>query len=929
MVIDQFSSRLTALSIRSSTLWAACAKSGEHYKKASDISMTETACDLFSPLVVNDDAFTIVDLSKLLSHDQLAKLPYSIRILLENVARCSPHALASVLARAIGQGPDCEVPFQPNRLMFHDTTCLPALADFAGMRDVVAELGGDPQAMNPLIPAVLTIDHSVIVERYAEADAVEQNLDIDFRRNSERYRFIKWAQKSLDNFGVIPPGTGIIHQMNMEALAQVVWESRGENGERLLHPDDMVATDSHTPMINAIGVLGWGVGGLEGQAAMVGEPVPISFPKVIGIRVTNTLRPGVTATDLSLHVAEILRKRTVVGKFVEFTGPGLSSLSWAARGTVSNMAPEYGATVVFFPFDNETLAYLELSGRPAKLREQVIAYMSAQPLWRRDELAEPAFDELIELDLASIEPSVAGPHQPHQRQALSNAAASFRNEVLGGGKLINAPQDQSFYEPSFGQPITHGAVVMSAITSCTNTANPAQMIQAGLVARKARALGLQRKPWVKTSLSPGSQVVADYLAEAKLLEDFSALGFDLAGFGCMTCIGNSGSLEEHVEAFADQGLKGVVVLSGNRNFEGRVNPKVPAGYLASPALCVAYAIAGTIDIDLTAQALGQDASGQPVYLHDLMPSDAEIAAQVALVVKPEFFQQRLATVWDGTHHWQALSAEGSVQFPWSPQSTYLRRPQYLADIQAEPKASLAISDARVLMVLGDNITTDHISPAGAIPANSLAGQWLLERGEDPQDLNQYSTRRSNHEVMLRGAFTNKTVKNRLLVEQPGLGAWAWNADHSECLPLYEAAKSYAAQHTSMVVFAGINYGAGSSRDWAAKAQALLGVKAVVAQSIERIHRSNLIGMGVLPLVFQPGQSVEDLLLDGSEQFDFLGLDALEVGENSITLVIRRTDGRRDEVTVIARIDSQQEVRYLTNGGVLPFVIRKVVARTRR
>lgn len=892
--------------------------------------MTETACDLFSPLVINDNAFTIVDLRKMLDHEQLARLPYSIRILLENVARCSPQALSSVLARAIGQGPDCEVPFQPNRLMFHDTTCLPALADFAGMRDVVAELGGDPQAMNPLIPAVLTIDHSVIVERYAEADAVEQNLDIDFRRNSERYRFIKWAQKSLDNFGVIPPGTGIIHQMNMEALAQVVWESRGEHGERLLHPDDMVATDSHTPMINAIGVLGWGVGGLEGQAAMVGEPVPISFPQVVGIRVSNAMRPGVTATDLSLHVAEILRQRSVVGKFVEFTGPGLSTLSWAARGTVSNMAPEYGATVVFFPFDNETLAYLELSGRSAALREQVVAYMSAQPLWRRDELAEPVFDELIELDLASIEPSVAGPHQPHQRQALSNAAASFRDEVLGGGNLITTPQGQRFNEPSFGESITHGAVVMSAITSCTNTANPAQMIQAGLLARKARSFGLQRKPWVKTSLSPGSQVVADYLAEANLLDDFSALGFDLAGFGCMTCIGNSGKLEEHVEAFADQGLKGVVVLSGNRNFEGRVNPKVPAGYLASPALCVAYAIAGTIDIDLTSQPLGQDRNGQPVYLHDLMPSDADIAMQVASVVKPEFFQQRLATVWDGTHHWQALSAEGSVQFPWSPESTYLRRPQYLADIQAEPKASLAIHAARTLMVLGDNVTTDHISPAGAIPADSLAGQWLLARGEDPQDLNQYSTRRSNHEVMLRGAFTNKTVKNRLLDEQqPGLGAWAWNADHSACLPLYEAAKSYAAQQTPMVVFAGINYGAGSSRDWAAKAQALLGVKAVIAQSIERIHRSNLIGMGVLPLVFKPGQGVDDLQLDGTEQFDFLGLDDLVVGENPVTLTIRRADGRCDQVEVIARVDSQQEVRYLTHGGVLPFVIRKVVARTRR
>ncbi|MGY2341925.1 aconitate hydratase AcnA [Pseudomonas sp. SDO5532_S415] len=891
--------------------------------------MTEPATDLFSDLLIDRESFVYVDLHKLLSADQVVKLPYSIRILLENVARCSPEALPSVLARAVGQGPDCEVPFQPNRLMFHDTTCLPALADFAGMRDVVAELGGDPSAMNPLIPAVLTIDHSVIVERYAQADAVEQNLDIDFRRNSERYRFIKWAQKSLDNFGVIPPGTGIIHQMNMEALAQVVWESQTANGQRLLHPDDMVATDSHTPMINAIGVLGWGVGGLEGQAAMVGEPVPISFPPVIGIRVSNRLRPGVTATDLSLHVAEILRQRSVVGKFVEFTGPGLSTLSWAARGTVSNMAPEYGATVVFFPFDDETLAYLELSGRSAALREKVVGYMNAQPLWRRDDVPEPHFDELIELDLASIEPSVAGPHQPHQRRKLSDAAASFRDEVLGGANLIAGPAGQRFFEPSFHEPISHGAVVMSAITSCTNTANPSQMIQAGLLARKARQLGLTRKPWVKTSLSPGSQVVADYLKHADLLADFSALGFDLAGFGCMTCIGNSGTLEEHVEAFADQGLKGVVVLSGNRNFEGRVNPKVPAGYLASPALCVAYAIAGTIDIDLDTQPLAHRHDGQPVYLRDLMPSDADVAVQVREVVKPEFFRQRLATVWDGTHHWQVLSAEGSVQFAWSPQSTYLRRPQYLADIQAEPKTSLAISGARVLMVLGDNVTTDHISPAGAIPADSLAGQWLLERGEDPQDLNQYSTRRSNHEVMLRGAFTNRSVKNRLLGDrQPGAGGWAWNADHSECLPLFMAASSYAEQQLPMVMFAGINYGAGSSRDWAAKAQALLGVKAVVARSIERIHRSNLIGMGVIPLQFKDGQSVDDLDLQGNEQFDFLGLDDLKVGDNPVTMLIRRARGQSQPVELAVRIDSLQEIRYLINGGVLPYVIRKVVQRTR-
>jgi len=890
--------------------------------------MTETACDLINHLVVDEERFAYVDLTRMLPSAQIARLPYSIRILLENVARCSPESLPSVLARAIGQGPDCEVPFQPNRLMFHDTTCLPALADFAGMRDVVAELGGDPKNMNPLIPAVLTIDHSVIVEHYAEADAVEQNLDIDFRRNSERYRFIKWAQKSLTNFGVIPPGTGIIHQMNMEALAQVVWESTMADGQKLLHPDDMVATDSHTPMINAIGVLGWGVGGLEGQAAMVGEPVPISFPKVVGIRVTNTLRPGVTATDLSLQVAQILRKRSVVGKFVEFTGPGLSGLSWAARGTVSNMAPEYGATVVFFPFDNETLSYLELSGRSPQLRRKVISYMSAQPLWRRDELAEPEFDEVIDLDLAEIEPSVAGPHQPHQRQKLSDAAASFRREVMGEGKLINVPVAQSFFEPSFGQPITHGAVVMSAITSCTNTANPAQMIQAGLLARKARERGLQRKPWVKTSLSPGSRVVADYLKEARLLEDFSALGFDLAGFGCMTCIGNSGSLEAHVDTFADQGLKGVVVLSGNRNFEGRVNPKIPAGYLASPALCVAYAIAGTIDIDLQADPLAIDRDGKPVYLRDLMPSDAEIAEQAVKAVKPEFFQQRLAKVWEGTHHWQALSAEGSVQFPWNPDSTYLRRPQYLTDIARQAKASLAISGARTLMVLGDNVTTDHISPAYSIPADSLAGQWLLERGEDPADLNQYSTRRSNHEVMLRGAFTNKSVKNLQLGEnQPGQGVWAWNANHSACLPLYEAAKSYAARQTPMVVFAGINYGAGSSRDWAAKAQALLGVKAVVAQSIERIHRSNLIGMGVIPLQFMNGQSVADLDLQGDERFDFIGLDDLIVGDNRVTLVIHRGNGEQQRVELDARLDSLQEIRYLKHGGVLPFVIRKVVART--
>ncbi|MCS4251483.1 aconitate hydratase AcnA [Pseudomonas sp. BIGb0164] len=877
--------------------------------------------DFLNHLTIDQQRYAYIDLHQLLTPAQLHRLPYSLRILLENIARCAPASLPQVLARATAGGPDCEVPFQPNRLMFHDTTCLPALADFAGMRDVVAELGGDPTAVNPSIPAVLTIDHSVIVEHYAEAGAVDANLDIDFRRNSERYRFIKWAQASLDNFKVIPPGTGIIHQMNMESIAQVVWESPTADGGVLLHPDCMVATDSHTPMINAIGVLGWGVGGLEGQAAMLGEPVPIPFPQVVGIRVSNALRPGVTATDLALTVTELLRQRSMVGKFVEFSGPGLSNLTWAARGTVANMAPEYGATVVFFPFDDETLAYLELSARPAPLLAKVSAYMAAQSLWRQAGEPEPQFDELIELDLAQVEPSVAGPHQPHQRQSLAGAGASFHRHVQG-------EPGQQFFEPSFEAPLTHGAVVMSAITSCTNTANPAQMIQAGLLARNARERGVGRRPWVKTSLSPGSQVVADYLGEAGLLEDFSALGFDLAGFGCMTCIGNSGSLEAHVEAFAGQGLKGVVVLSGNRNFEGRVNPRVPAGYLASPALCVAYAIAGSIDIDLSSQPLALDDRGLPVYLHDLMPSDADVAALVARVVRPQVFRQRQDLLWRGTHHWQALEADGSVQFAWNPDSTYLRRPQYLVGVQPRPVNRLALSNARALVVLGDNVTTDHISPAGTIPAHSLAGAWLRERGEAEADFNQYSTRRSNHEVMVRGAFTNPRLNNLLdRTQAPRQGVWAWNADHSEYLPLYLAAHSYAG--TPTVLFAGVNYGAGSSRDWAAKVLSLLGVKAVVARSIERIHRSNLIGMGVLPLVFADGASVQDLQLDGSERLTFLGLETLQVGENPITLLIDRADGSVSHCALALRLDSQQELGYLEHGGVLPFVIRKTVQRTRQ
>lgn len=880
--------------------------------------------ELLNQLSINGQDYKYLDLHKIVKDSQkLEKIPYSIRILLENVARKSPEALDTVLENILSVVKQpCDVPFYPNRIMFHDTTCLPALADFAGMRNVVDELKGNPELINPQIPAVLTIDHSVIVEHYGEADAVSKNLDIDFRRNSERYEFIKWAQKSLDNFSVIPPGTGIIHQMNMEAVAQVVWETPLKNHGTLLHADCMVATDSHTPMINAIGVLGWGVGGLEGQAALVGEPVTLTFPGTVGIRLINSLNEGVTATDITLYLAEILRQRSMVGKFVEFTGPSLDNLSIAARGTIANMAPEYGATVVFFPFDEKTLAYLKLTGRDEALLDKAEHFMHAQSLFRTANSPEPEFDEVIEFDLSQIKPSVAGPALPHERQDLATAAESFIKSKADRKKI-------HVVDPEFENiVIDHGLVLMAAITSCTNTANTSQMIQAGLLARKAREFGLKAKSWVKTSLSPGSRVVADYLEKADLLSDFSSLGFDLVGFGCMTCIGNSGSLESHANDWVEQGLEGVVVLSGNRNFPSRVNPKLLSGYLASPALCVAYAIAGTILINIEKDPLALDQAGKPVYLKDLMPTDLEVAAIENEVVQPEYFKKRKEQVWDGSTHWQSLKGERSVLFPWVDSSTYLRRPKYLENIGLTVKECLKLKNAQTLCVVGDNVTTDHISPAYSIPANSLAGQWLLERGEHPADLNQYSTRRSNHEVMLRGAFTHKAIENVLTRNHPdvpkGQGVWTWNIEKTAVQPLYEAAQGYVEQHVPTLIFAGINYGAGSSRDWAAKAQALLGVKAVVAQSIERIHRSNLIGMGILPLIFQAGQKVADLNLSGKEKFDFSGLENLNVGTNTVTMTIK-TDQQLDRnVLLDLRIDSLQEIRYLMNGGILPFVIRKIV-----
>ncbi|MGA2000663.1 MAG: aconitate hydratase AcnA [Terriglobales bacterium] len=871
-------------------------------------------------LTVDGETYAFVELGKVVAGSDSERLPYCIRILLENVARCSPEALSSCVARALHGGPACEVPFYPNRLMLHDTTCLPAIADLAALRDVVAEMGGNPEAVNPVIPSVLTIDHSVIVERYANPHAVEDNLEIDFRRNAERYRFIKWAQQSLENLRVIPPGTGIIHQMNTEVIAEVVVEANTDSGMKLLHPDDMVATDSHTPMINSIGILGWGVGGLEGQAAMMGEPVSIRFPEVVGVRLTNELRPGISATDLALHITELLRRQGVVGKFVEFCGPGLNKLGWGDRGTVANMAPEYGATVVFFPFDDITLEYLRLTGRCAAHLKRVTAYMTAQGLWRRGNSPEPSFDQMIDLDLSVVRSSMSGPSQPHQRRDLSAVAKSFQQEAMR-----DLPDRSSnpniFVCPEFGEPIRHGAVVIAAITSCTNTANPTAMMQAGLLARNARQRGLRPKPWVKTSLSPGSRVVADYLGDSGLLEDLAALGFDLTGFGCMTCIGGSGPLEPHVQEFCKQGLRAVAVLSGNRNFEGRVHPSVGAGYLASPALVVAYAITGTINIDIEHAPLGIDRFGKETRLRDILPSDGEVQALISKYVKPDLFQNRKKTLWDGTSEWQTISAPRSTRFCWDAQSTYIRRPQYLGSIERDAAESLAVRNARILLVLGDNVTTDHMSPAGAIPPDSLAGRYLIEHGESPADLNQYSTRRSNHEVMLRGAFTNRAVVNLMLGDkQPEEGAWTYTADRSTVVPVYEAAPTYAALGIPLVIVAGRNYGAGSSRDWAAKVQALLGVKVVIARSLERIHRSNLIGTGIFPMEFVSAEGLGDQLPTGEETLSFDGLDAIRVGENPIALRMSN-----QVIPLLLRIDSRQELQYLRNGGILPYVARKVVS----
>ncbi|WP_231564390.1 aconitate hydratase AcnA [Enterobacter sp. Bisph1] len=875
-----------------------------------------------SELVINGQRYHYLDLTQYLPLERLQKLPYCLRILLENVALRSPGTLDHFLQMLDGSAAKNEVEFYPDRLMFHDTTCLPALADFAAMRNLVTELGGDAAAINPRIPAVLTIDHSVIVESYASPTALEENLQYDFRRNAERYRFIRWAEKSLDNFRVIPPGTGIIHLMNLEAVAEVV--SVDESAPLpLLHADCMIATDSHTPMINALGILGWGVGGLEGQAALVGEPVTLGFPEVVGISLSGALAPDVSDSDLALHITRLLRETGVVGKFVEFTGPALQTMSVESRATLANMAPEYGATVVYFPFDERSAEYVALTGRSEAKQQLIEGYMRAQHLWRAADSPQPEFSQLIELDLASVEPCMAGPVNPHQQIPLGQAAISFEETL--------SPQTQSlsWQHAAYPQPISQGAIAIAAITSCTTTANPWLIIQAALFARNAARLGLKPKPWVKTSFSPGSRAVTDYLQQAGLLAELEKVGFDVTGYGCMTCIGSSGALQPAMEEMVNEGLQAVCVLSGNRNFPRRVNPSLGHGYLTSPALVIAWALAGHISYDLTHEPIGYDHQQRPVTLRDLMPSREEVDRWRQKIVKREHYVKRREIIWQGTPHWQQIEAPGSVLYPWESTSTYLRRPGYLERLPRDPAAPLTLSGAHPILWLGDDVTTDHISPAGAIPPASLAGKWLLEHREDPADLNLYSTRRSNHEVMVRGAFTNKSLINRLLpAERRGEGAKAWDRGHNNIVPVYEAAQSWLAAGIPLVIFAGERYGAGSSRDWAAKAQALLGVKAVVANSFERIHRTNLIGMGILPLHITPADAARLPALTGREEIEISGLENLQPGCTPLLMRITCDGTRMGEFPLSLTLDSRQELRYLQHGGILPYVIQQTLKLAR-
>ena len=857
----------------------------------------------------------------------LDKLPYTVKILLENALRnqgqeAFTEAHVRMLASWKPGAEAHEFPFLPARVILQDYTGVPVVVDLAAMRAAMARLGGDPKRINPLVPVDLVIDHSVQVDQFGSSLAFAKNVEREYERNIERYTLLRWAQHAFQNFRVVPPGTGIVHQVNLEYIARVV-QTRAIGSETVAFPDTLVGTDSHTTMVNGLGVLGWGVGGIEAEANLLGQPLYLLTPEVVGLRLTGEMPEGTTATDLVLTVTQLLRKHGVVGKFVEFYGSGLSQLALADRATISNMAPEYGATAALFPVDDETLRYLRLTGRPDTLIDLVERYCKEQGLYRTDESPEPTFSESLDLDLASVEPSMAGPKRPQDRVTLPNVGASLRQGYPAafekGAPVRKATLDVGGVNAEIG----HGSVVIAAITSCTNTSNPRVMLGAGLLAKKAVERGLSVKPYVKTSLAPGSRVVTEYLDQAGLTPYLEALRFHTVGYGCTTCIGNSGSLPEAVAtAVKENDILAAAVLSGNRNFEGRVNPLARPSYLASPPLVVAYALAGTVDVDLTTDPIGHDPSGDPVYLRDLWPTNEEIEEAVAGAVTPELFRTRYADLFKGDQRWTELPIPESDLYEWDKASTYAQEPPYFEELSPQPGRPLDVNDARCLVMLGDSITTDHISPAGNIPAARPAGRWLIEQGVEARDFNSYGARRGAHDVMVRGTFGNIRLRNELTPEMEG--DYTVHLPSDEVTSIFEASAKYQAEGVPLTVIAGKEYGTGSSRDWAAKGPLLLGVKFVIAETYERIHRSNLVGMGVLPLQFKDGESRQTLGLTGRETFDVVGVtQGLSPGKE-LTVRVKREDGSTLEFQAIARLDSAMDVAYYQHGGILQYVLRQLL-----
>ncbi|HRK94779.1 MAG TPA: aconitate hydratase AcnA [Rhodospirillales bacterium] len=847
----------------------------------------------------------------------VSRLPYSLKVLFENLLRWEDGRTVTVDdVKAVVQWLEKrwsmrEIAYRPARVLMQDFTGVPAVVDLAAMRDAMVARGADAKKINPLVPVDLVIDHSVMVDAFGNEAAFAENVRYEFERNQERYEFLRWGQDAFDNFRVVPPGTGICHQVNLEYLAQVVWTAQ-DRGEEVAYPDTLVGTDSHTTMVNGLSVLGWGVGGIEAEAAMLGQPISMVIPQVVGFKMTGQMKEGTTATDLVLMVTQMLRKKGVVGKFVEFYGPGLDSLTLADQATIGNMAPEYGATCGFFPISRTTIDYLTFSGRDPERVALVEAYAKAQGMWRDTDSPDPLFTDTLELDLGDVEPALAGPKRPQDRVLLSQAKVAFEEYLSKEGEAeAPAPVEGADYR------LEDGAVVIAAITSCTNTSNPSVLVGAGLLARNARRAGLSVQPWVKTSFAPGSQVVSDYLEAAGLQADLDAMGFNLVGYGCTTCIGNSGPLPDPIAKAIDAGdLTVAAVLSGNRNFEGRIHPQTKANYLASPPLVVAYALAGNMRLDLLNEPIGTGEEGQPVYLRDIWPSNKEIQGTIDAVLTPEMFRRRYANVFHGDEIWRSLQTPRSQTYAWQEQSTYVRHPTFFEP--GGPSGFADVKGARLLALLGDSVTTDHISPAGSIKKDSPAGAYLMAHGVKPRDFNSYGSRRGNHEVMMRGTFANIRIRNEMA---PGTeGGVTKHMPDGDVMSIYDASMKYQEAGIPLLVIAGKEYGTGSSRDWAAKGTRLLGVKAVLAESFERIHRSNLVGMGILPLQFKEGTDRKSLKLDGSETFDVTGLDGEIKAGMDVTLTIHRAGGQAEEISVLCRIDTLEEVEYYRTGGILQYVL---------